>query len=310
MTPKQRGLGRGLDALFDDEETTMAVSSTSENTNEIGGNSRKMVGLGQLVASPDQPRQYFDEKAINDLAASIREHGLLQPILVRPVPNSPDKFEIVAGERRWRACQKAQLHEVPIIVRDLDDSQTLQIGLIENLQRQDLSPIEEAKGYQRLMDEFAFSHEDVGEAVSKSRSHVANMIRLLSLPTSVQSMVSKGEISAGHARALINAQNPALLAQEVISKGLSVRQTEKMAAENAGRSIQSRSGAAGAVKGGTSAKDANLLSLEKEVSNALGLTVTIAMEGEHNGALSISFKTLDQLDDVLQRLSHAPSKDI
>ena len=299
MTPKQRGLGRGLDALFEDEEATFAAKDDAPMLMPQGP--RRTLGIGQLTPNPDQPRTYFDPKYINELADSIRKHGLLQPILVRPVPGSADMFQIVAGERRWRAAQKAQLHEVPVTIRDLDDSQVLQIGLIENLQRQDLNGIEEAKGYQRLMDDFGFSPEDVGQAVGRSRSHVANMVRMLGLPESVQNMVIEGAISAGHARALISAQNPALLAQEVVSKGLSVRQTEKMAAENAGRQIHSRG-----KPSGPTFKDPNILAFEKDLSNALGLKVTIAMDGETSGVLSVEFKDLDQLDEVALRLSKIP----
>ncbi len=300
MTPKQRGLGRGLDALFEDEEVSFAAASHDEGT-LFTGLTRKTLGIGQLVPNPDQPRQHFDAQAIKDLSDSIRQHGLLQPILVRPVPGNPDMYEIVAGERRWRACQKAQIHEVPVVIRDLDDIQVLQIALIENLQRQDLNAIEEAKGYQRLMDEFALSPENVGEAVGKSRSHVSNMVRLLNLPESVQNMVIGSDLSAGHARALINAENPALLAQDVVAKGLSVRETEKLAAQTAGREIRKR----GAGKDATF-KDPNLLALEKDISSKLGLVVRINMNGEQDGALSIEFKNLDQLDDVLARLSNKP----
>jgi len=303
MTPKSRGLGRGLDALFEDEEASFAATAEESTEQNIPGAPRKTVGIGQLVPNPDQPRQNFDPKAISDLADSIRQHGLLQPILVRPIPNNPDMYEIVAGERRWRACQKAQLHDVPVVIRDLDDGQVLQIALIENLQRQDLNAIEEAKGYQRLIDDFAFNAEDVGQAVNKSRSHVANLIRLLSLPQSVQTMVVNSELSAGHARALIGAQNPALLAQDVIAKGLSVRQTEKLAAADAGRTIQHRKADP---KKDATFKDPNLLALEKDISAALGLIVKIEMDNDTEGKLNIAFKTLDQLDDVLQRLSHHP----
>lgn len=300
MTPKQRGLGRGLDALFEDEEATFAVKDEAPMLMPQGP--RRTLGVGQLTPNPDQPRTYFDPKYINELADSIRQHGLLQPILVRPISGSADMFQIVAGERRWRAAQKAQLHEVPVTIRDLDDAQVLQIGLIENLQRQDLNGIEEAKGYQRLMDEFGFSPEDVGQAVGRSRSHVANMVRMLGLPESVQNMVVEGALSSGHARALISAQNPTLLAQEVASKGLSVRQTEKLAAENAGRNIQHRGGKSS----GPTFKDPNILAFEKDLSNALGLKVTIAMSGETAGTLSVEFKDLDQLDDVALRLSKIP----
>lgn len=300
MTPKQRGLGRGLDALFEDEEATFAVKDEAPMLMPQGP--RRTLGIGQLVPNPDQPRTHFDPKYINELADSIKQHGLLQPILVRPIAGSPDMFQIVAGERRWRASQKAQLHEVPVTIRDLDDIQVLQIALIENLQRQDLNAIEESRGYQRLIDEFAFTAEDVGQAVGRSRSHVANMIRLLGLPESVQNMVVEGTISAGHARALISAQNPALLAQEVSAKGLSVRQTEKMAAENAGRQVQSRSGKSS----GPTFKDPNILAFEKDLTNVLGLKVTIAMSGDAAGTLSVEFKDLDQLDEVALRLSKIP----
>lgn len=301
MNAKPRGLGRGLDALFEDEEATFAAAS--ENAAPLLTGPRKTLGIGQLVPNPDQPRVIFDPAAIAELADSIKRHGLLQPILVRPMRGSKDMYEIVAGERRWRACQKAQIHEVPVIIRELDDGQVLQIALIENLQRQDLNAIEEARGYQRLIDEFSYSSENVGELVSKSRSHVANMIRLLSLPGSVQTMVSENKLSAGHARALIGAKNPALLAQEIISKGLSVRQTEKLAAEDAGRSIQHR-----AKSGQPTFKDTNLLAVEKEIANALGLKVTITMSGETAGDLKVEFKNLDQLDDVIARLKQTPQK--
>ena len=300
MTPKQRGLGRGLDALFEDEEATFAGSASTEAPLFQGG--RKTLGIGQLTPNPDQPRQYFDPKAINELADSIRQHGLLQPILVRPVAGNADMYEIVAGQRRWRASQKAQLHEVPVVIREMDDEQVLQIALIENLQRQDLNAIEEAKGYQKLMDEFSYSPEQIGDAVGRSRSHVSNMARLLHLPTSVQDMVIKGDLSAGHARALINAPNPALLAQEVVQKGLSVRQTEQFAASSAGRDVQKRP-----AKGKDATfKDPNLLALERDLTNALGLKVLLDMSGDSAGTVKIDFKTLDQLDDVIARLSKAP----
>jgi ParB family chromosome partitioning protein len=302
MTPKQRGLGRGLDALFEDEEATFAVAGETKGT--VPGMPKKVVGIGQLVPNPDQPRTHFEPKAINELADSIKKHGLIQPILVRPILGHADMYEIVAGERRWRACQKAQLHEVPIIIRELDDSQVLQIAMIENLQRQDLNAMEEARGYQKLVDDFGFRAEDVGEAVGKSRSHVSNMVRLLGLPQSVQAMVVNGELSAGHARALINAKNPALLAQEVAQKGLSVRETEKLAADNASEAFQGRGGKAS--KGGPTFKDPNILDLEKNITNILGLKVGIAMKGDTAGAMTIEFKTLDQLDDVLLRLSKLP----
>ncbi len=306
MTPKQRGLGRGLDALFEDEEATFAVDANADPAAEgasVNAGPRRMLGIGQLTPNPDQPRTYFDPALINELANSIKQHGLLQPILVRPIPNSPDMYEIVAGERRWRACQKAQIHEVPVVIRDLDDSHVLQIALIENLQRQDLNAIEEAKGYQRLMDEYAFTAEDVGQAVNKSRSHVANLVRLLTLPESVQQYVVGGGLSAGHARALIGSANPALLATDIMVKGLSVRQTEKLVAAEAGREINHRP------KKGKDAtfKDPNILAMENDLSNALGMKVTISMVGEGpEGSLRIDFKSLDQFDEIALRLAKIP----
>ncbi|NCO03765.1 MAG: ParB/RepB/Spo0J family partition protein [Alphaproteobacteria bacterium] len=302
LNPKKRGLGRGLGALFEDEEGEYpSVEQSEEESFAL----RKTVGIDRLFPNPDQPRQYFDEKSINDLADSIREHGLLQPILVRPDKAVPNRYEIVAGERRWRACQKAQLHDVPIVIRDLDDDATLQIGLVENLQRRDLTPIEEARGYARLAEDFGHSHEEIGEAVSKSRSHVANMIRLLGLPDSVQIMLTKGDLSAGHARALLKAENPTILAQEIIANGLSVRDAEKMAAQSIGRSIQKRTHSSGD-KGKD--KDADLIALEKSLSDQLGMNFSIDMKDAKTGRVAIDFLSLDQLDDLLQRLSTSPKK--
>lgn len=304
MNPKQRGLGRGLDALFGDEEGGYRLAAGNDDSGDtIGsaGGSRLSVNIGQIQPNPEQPRQVFDETALEELAASIREHGLLQPILVRPHRRDPEAYEIVAGERRWRAAQRAQLHEVPIVVRDLDDSTALQIALIENLQRQDLNPIEESKGYQKLIDEFGHSSDSLAETLGKSRSHVANMVRLLQLPGSVQTMVSSGDLSAGHARALIKADNPALLAQEVVARGLSVRQTEKLAAEAAGRDVKRQSGRRSSGNG--PAKDTDTLALENEISQVLGMRVVISMRDTQAGTLSIDFRDLDQLDEVLHRLS-------
>lgn len=299
LNPKRRGLGRGLGALFEDEEGDYPSIDSDDG---VPDSLRKTVGIDKLFPNPDQPRVFFDEKAIATLALSIEEYGLLQPILVRPDKHSTDKYEIVAGERRWRACQKAQLHEIPIIIRDLNDHTTLEIALIENLQRQDLTPIEEAKGYQRLANEFDQSHVDIGKSVSKSRSHVANMIRLLELPESVQALVAKNELSAGHARALLKSENPALLAQEVVSKGLSVRETEKLAASSVGRLIHKRKKKSSSKK----QKDVDLLALEKSLSDELGMNVTIDMVSDKSGTVDIVFSNLDQLDHILQRLTTLP----
>lgn len=302
LNPKERGLGRGLGALFGDEEDVYPTFDAEEN---VPDSSRKFVGIGQLFPCADQPRRHFDEAALKELANSIIEHGLLQPILVRPDKTRDGMYEIIAGERRWRASQKAQLHEVPVVIRDIDDAAMFQIALVENLQRQDLNAIEEGLGYHRLVEEFGHSHESVGEVLGKSRSHVANMIRLLQLPESVQNMVIKGELTAGHARALLKAEQPALMAQEVVNKKLSVRETEKLVATYEGRKIQHREGAQ--KKGaGFAQKDADTLALEKELSNKLGMNVSLDMVDSHKGKMTISFSNLDQLDDVLQRLAQTP----
>lgn len=297
LNPKKRGLGRGLGALFEDEEGDYPTVENEES--DLPSTLRKTVGIDKLSPNPDQPRQYFDEKAVDDLAASIEEHGLLQPILVRPDKNSVDRFEIIAGERRWRACQKAQIHEVPIVIRDLDDRATLQIGLVENLQRQDLTPIEEARGYKRLAEEFGQTHEAIGESVSKSRSHVANMIRLLGLPESIQMMLIEDKLSAGHARALLKADNPSILAQEIVSKGFSVREAEELVARSAGRPIHKR----GKKSSKKIEKDADLLALEKSLSDGLGMNFSIDMKSDKAGRVNIDFNNLDQLDHILHKLT-------
>jgi ParB family chromosome partitioning protein len=298
LNPKKRGLGRGLGALFEDEEGD--YPTVDEADSDLPTTLRKTVGIDKLSPNPDQPRQYFDEKAVDDLAASIEEHGLLQPILVRPDKNSSDRYEIIAGERRWRACQKAQVHDVPIVIRDLDDRATLQIGLVENLQRQDLTSIEEARGYKRLAEEFGQTHESIGLSVSKSRSHVANMIRLLGLPESIQMMLLEDKLTAGHARALLKADNPSLLAQDIVSKGLSVRESEEMVARSAGRPIHKRGSKKGAAKIG---KDADLLALEKSLSDEIGMRGTSDMQNTQAGRVEIDFSSLDQLDHILHKLT-------
>jgi ParB family chromosome partitioning protein len=301
LNPKDRGLGRGLNALFGDEEED--VYPTYEQDESLSNLSRKTVGIEQLFPNPDQPRRHFDDVALKELAASIREHGLLQPILVRPDKTRAHMFEIIAGERRWRASQKAQLHEVPVVVKELDDDATYQVALIENLQREDLTPIEEALGYQKMVDDFDHSHESIGDLLGKSRSHIANMIRLVALPDAVKTMVEVGDISAGHARALLGSKEPFDLALEVIENNLTVRETEKLVATHEGRDIKHRSSKK---KKGFSKKDANTLAIEKEVSDQIGMSVSIDMKDEHKGAMRIDFKNLDQLDDVLQRLAQTP----
>lgn len=304
-----KGLGRGLDALFGDDEDVYpavdvdTIAPPSSEASEGSNLTRKTIGIERLVPDPNQPRKFFDDKALKTLADSIEQYGLLQPILVRPSKDHKDYYEIVAGERRWRASQKAQLHEVPVVIRELDEAATFQIALVENLQRQDLTAIEEAKGYKRLNDQFDYSHDEIGKFVGKSRSHVANMIRLLELPDHVQTMVELNDIAMGHARALLKSDNAHDLALQVVDKNLSVRETEKLVAEYTGRDIKHRSSGTKTGQAGFEKKDANLLSLEKQLSDALGLNVQIDMKADHKaGRVSIDFRDLSQLDEIIKRL--------
>lgn len=297
--PSSRGLGRGLNALFEDEE---GIYPQADMAGQTPGRKRDMVGVGQLQPSGLQPRHVFDDEKIAELAESIKQHGVLQPLLVRRDPNLDDHYEIIGGERRWRAAQKAQLHEVPVIILELDDTQALEIALIENLQREDLNPIDEALGYQKLMEDYGHTQEKLAEAMGKSRSHVANMVRLLKLPAAVQEMVADNGLSMGHARALITAKDPVALAKDVLAKGLSVRETEALAADLSDKPKKASSKKVSKKTG----KDADTIALEQEVSNAIGMNVSIDSKNGQAGTLAISFKSLDQLDELLHRLSHFP----
>ena len=297
---KGRGLGRGLNALFEDEE---GVYPQADMAGHTPGRKREMVGVAQIQPGSLQPRHVFDDEKIAELAESIKQHGVLQPLLVRRDPSLDDHYEIIGGERRWRAAQKAQLHEVPVIVLELDDTQALEIALIENLQREDLNAIDEALGYQKLMEDYGHTQEKLAEALGKSRSHIANMVRLLKLPPAVQEMVADNGLSMGHARALITAKNPAELAKAVLAKGLSVRETEALAADMSDKPKKAGSKSSASKKTG---KDADTLALEAEVSNALGMNVSIDSKNGQAGKLTIDFKSLDQLDELLHRLSHFP----
>ncbi len=303
---KSRGLGRGLNALFDDEEEVYAPI-IEQAAAGASGRSRQTVGIDMVSPGPTQPRRHFDDQALQELALSIREHGILQPLLVR---EGSGGFEIIAGERRWRAAQIAQLHEVPVIVLDIDDIEALKIALIENLQREDLDPIEEAAGYQRLLETYGQTQEELAKSVGKSRSHIANMIRLLGLPQSVQAHVSAGKLSMGHARTLITCDNPEDLAEEIIKGGLSVRQAEKLTADSSGRVQKERSRkaneSAARIGPAHKAKDPDTLALENDMSNLLGMRVTIDTADGMSGHVKIEFKSLDQLDEVLHRLAHYP----
>jgi ParB family chromosome partitioning protein len=253
------------------------------------------IAIDLVQRNPQQPRKHFDEAELNDLASSIRSHGILQPILVRPIPGG--KFEIVAGERRWRAAQKAGLHSIPAVIRELNEVEVLEIAIVENVQRMDLNPIEEAQGFQALIDRFGRTQQEIADAVGKSRPHIANMLRLLSLPDDLQEMVRDGRLSSGHARAILTAPDPRGLAQKAISEGLNVREIERLAqiAKDEKHGPRVSSSAA------SDSKSADTRALEQSLSNALGLEVSIAEKGT-GGELKVSYKTLEQLDDVIRRL--------
>ena len=283
---KAMGLGRGLSALLDDAADVGTAPDKATTT----------LPVAYLTPNPYQPRQRFDEDALAELTASIREKGLLQPILVRPVGDT-GSYEIVAGERRWRAAQTVGLHEVPVVIRELSDGQALELAIVENVQRRDLSPVEEARGYRRLMDDFSHTQEAVAEMVGKSRSHIANLLRLLGLPRPVLELIDGGQLSMGHARALIGADDPSGLARLVTAKGLSVRQTEAMAqTAKTAKSTRPRQPRA------RIAKDADTRALERDLSAALGLSVDIRHKGPAGGTITFNYATLDQLDDLCQRL--------
>jgi len=281
-----RQLGRGLSALFGEEtEGVTEVDAVRQSS---------MVAITNLRPGRFQPRHEFDDIQLDALVQSVRAHGILQPLLVRQDPDNPNSYEIVAGERRWRAAQLARLHEVPVVVKELTDSSALEIALIENIQRQDLNPLEEAEGYKRLITEFEHTQDALSRTVGKSRSHIANTLRLLNLPTSVKKMLIGGELTAGHARALLNLDNPDKLARRIVKQGLNVRQTERLVqqakATNDTATPKPR-------------KDPDTVALETDLSQLLGLRVAVNFRGD-GGELIIHYKTLEQLDDVLHKLSY------
>ncbi|WP_406676074.1 ParB/RepB/Spo0J family partition protein [Roseicyclus sediminis] len=259
----------------------------------------RMVPVERIVPNPNQPRRTFAEDALDELAASIREKGVIQPLIVRPDPGGSETLQIVAGERRWRAAQRAQVHEVPVIVRNFDDTEVLEVAIIENIQRADLNPVEEAQGYRQLMDRFGHTQEQLATAMGKSRSHIANLMRLLGLPEDVLEMLRDGRLSAGHARALITTDDPSGLARQAVARGLSVREVEKLA----------KSGGGGRKGGGTKTggeKDADTRALEGDLSAALGMSVSIEHDQSHgNGKLIIKYKDLGALDDLIRLLNRA-----
>lgn len=292
---KPRGLGRGLSALMADIPNDPVVVDSESGARRAD----MVVPIERVEPNPDQPRRQFVQEDLDDLANSIREKGVIQPLIVRPSPRVDGNFEIVAGERRWRASQLAKRHDIPIIVREYDDIEVLEVAIIENIQRADLNSIEEAAGYKQLMEKFGHTQEKLAEALGKSRSHIANLMRLLQLPDDVQSFVVSGDLSAGHARALITSENPSDLARIAVKKGLSVRDTEKLAKQE-----KSPSAPKARVSKPAGEKDADTRALEGDLSAAIGMSINIAHKpGTESGVLSISYKDLDDLDALCQILS-------
>ena len=277
----KKGLGRGLSSL---------MGEVSEEQIDKVSSSETKIPISKLRPSPIQPRRIFEKASITELADSIKSKGLVQPILVRPSKSNPGDYEIIAGERRWRAAQVAQLHEIPAVIRNLDDVESLEIAIIENVQRADLSPIEEAAGYKKLMENYGHTQEALSEIVGKSRSHVANIIRLLSLPHSIQDMISQGSISSGHARAIMNSAFPEQLAEKIVNENLSVRQTEAL--------VKSKKTVVKKLK----LKDPDTLDLEKKLSEKLGLDVLINHNQKRGGSIKIKYRSLDQLELVTSKL--------
>ena len=291
------GLGRGLNALLGDIAREEPITGDRDTSPGV-----RMLPVSAMAPHPDQPRRRFDDAALEELAASIAARGVIQPIVVRPHGR---EYQIVAGERRWRAAQRARLTEVPVVVRQFDDAETLEIALVENIQRQDLNAIEEAQAYQRLSGEYGHTQEALAKIVHKSRSHVANLLRLLELPEGVQAMVVEGALTMGHARALLGSRDVEELAREVAERGLSVRETEKLVrgAKGGGQAGRPPRPTGGGSQGQASdGVDGDVAALENQLADLLGLTVRIA-HGENGGTLTLGYATLDQLDMVCQRLT-------
>lgn len=283
---KPSRLGRGLAALIGDMTPVEDLRAGSQS----GEGGIRRLPVAQIIANRANPRREFDTEQLEDLANSVREKGVMQPLLVRP---AGDRYELIAGERRWRAAQRAGLHEVPVIIRDVDDREALELAIIENVQRVDLNPVEEAQGYGQLIEQFSYTQQDLAQVIGKSRSHVANTLRLLRLPDSVRGMLASGELTAGHARTLITVEDPEGLARRIIDDGLSVREAEALSQQ---RNESKRRGPET-----KSARDPDTLALERRLSDVLGLSVSIAGTGE-TGRVEIRYKTLEQLDEVCRRL--------
>ena len=285
MSNAKKGLGRGLSALMGDMEPVQTNKGVD------------VVDITELEPNPDQPRKTFDDEELNNLASSIREKGVLQPILVRLNPRETTRYEIIAGERRWRASQRAPIHQVPVLVQQMSDAEVLEVALVENVQRVDLNPMEEAESYARLMEAYGYTQEQLSKTVSKSRSHVANMVRLTKLPDRVAGHLRDGNISAGHARALLSYPEAEILVEEVVRKGLSVRETEsRVSPPPAGYSAPAPK---------TPQKDTSTLALEEDLSAALGVPVAIQDRGNGKGTVVLTYRSLEELDEICERFGYA-----
>ncbi len=305
INPKNRGLGRGLDAIFGEEEPQDVPSvsrETDDSSLDLSANEiisedlkRRTMPVEWIRPCDFQPRKHFNQDALEDLAKSIAMHGVLQPLVVRPIEDEANSYEIIAGERRWRAAQMVQLHDVPVVIQYLDDDAVLEIALIENLQREDLTPIEEAFAFRDLMDRFGHTQEKLSVTIGKSRPYIGNALRLLDLPESVQDMVNEGKLTAGHARNLVGQENAEELAKQILDENLSVRALEGMV-KSKKQSPKSPS---------KQEKGINTVALEEEMSRILGMTVVIDASSKKSGSgvIKINYLSLDQLDDVLHRLS-------
>ena len=285
-----RGLGRGLSSLMSDV-------AAPNDPKPVGNAIDRAIPVDQIYPNPDQPRRTFDDQAMDDLTASIAEKGIIQPLIVRERPSANGKYEIVAGERRWRAAQRAQLHEVPVIVRAFSDLEVLEVAIIENIQRSDLNAVDEAAGYKQLMEKFGRTQEEMGTALGKSRSYIANSVRLLTLPDTVLSYLADGRLSAGHARTLVGHPDAEKLAAEIVKKGLSVRNAEKLVKSTKFSAPKKKTIRA-------STKDADTIQIESDLSAQLGMKVNIDhAAGKENGQVVLHYRDLEQLDDVLRLLS-------
>ena len=284
---KSRGLGRGLSSLMGDLNNEPLTSNENSESQTI----EKLVPVEKIYPNPNQPRKSFQEEKLIELANSIKTKGIVQPLIVRKKKGTKESFEIVAGERRWRAAQRAQIHELPVIIKEFTDIEVLEIAIIENVQRADLNPIEEALGYKNLMENFDHTQEGLSKEIGKSRSHIANLLRLLNLPLAVQELLISGQLTAGHARALVTCDNPLAIAKQIISLGLSVRDAERLAKNVSEKKVSN--------KAKTKEKPADTVLLEADLSAALKMKVSIIHEeGKEKGLISIAYKSLDELDRI------------